>query len=237
MNLNTQHKAIFITLSISIILLCFLLNVVIVTYKPIQVNSFKEETLVEILAEDIKASEEKMQYSKASTNQAFNENGKHIAQVYEVIEPAKDFDIEDFTSKTDPDLGVEISDNKDVLKKDITKVNSIKDKRFNKAHTILEQQKANLKKGSHKNSSVSYSLVQREAYALPIPVYLCDGGGKIVIKITVSKQGRVKTTSVNKRLSSSNACLQDYALQYAKKASFSLGQTDAQIGTITYMFQ
>ena len=235
MNLSAQHKAICITLSISIVLLCILLNVAIVKQKAIEDDFFKVETLVEILPEELQEPKDETPISKAETNQGFNENSKHIAQAYEVITPAKDFDIEDFNTETD--LGVEVIDETGLSKPKPASIDAKKRKSFNKAKSVLDRQKANTKKWGNKNSSVSYSLINREAYTLPIPVYLCDGGGKIVVTITVNKQGRVKNTSVNKNLSSSNACLQDYALQYAKKASFSLGTKDAQVGTITYRFQ
>ena len=238
MTLNAQHKSICITLSISIVLLCFLANIAIVKQKFLDDAFFKVETLVEITPETKEELQEEALKSKAETNKAFNENSKHIAQAYQVIPPAEEFDYDDFKSETENNQAIEfINETANTSVKKTALIDTKKRQVFNKANQILEQQKANALKGGNKNSTVSYSLVKREANRLPIPVYLCDGSGKVIVNITVNKQGKVKSTSINIGLSSANGCLQNFALKYAKKASFNLGEKDAQLGTITYHFQ
>jgi TonB family protein len=69
------------------------------------------------------------------------------------------------------------------------------------------------------------------------PVYLCEENGKVVINIPVNSSGAVTDTSVNKSAStSSNECLVDSALEYARDARFSSASLANQIGTITYIF-
>ncbi len=88
------------------------------------------------------------------------------------------------------------------------------------------------------NSSVSYSLVNRNDKHLPPPVYLCEEGGKIVINITVNASGEVTEAYVNTSSNSKNACLIDSALQYANDARFSPDVSKTQqIGSITYYFK
>ena len=72
---------------------------------------------------------------------------------------------------------------------------------------------------------------------IPNPVYTCEKAGKIVVNITVDSQGNVTSVSLNENAStSSNGCLIDNALKYAKTATFQKSNRITQIGTITYSF-
>lgn len=95
------------------------------------------------------------------------------------------------------------------------------------------------KKGNFRSSSIAFSLVGRTAVDIPNPVYTCDQGGKVVVNITVNAEGAVTSTSVNKASSTTtNECLVERALQYARGAVFSrLAGRNSQPGTITYFFQ
>ncbi len=87
-------------------------------------------------------------------------------------------------------------------------------------------------------TSVSYSLVDRDNYALPPPIYTCIEGGKVVINIKVDALGNVTEALVNKKSSNTiNGCLIDNAIEYALKAKFNSTNKDSQKGTITYLFQ
>jgi hypothetical protein len=90
---------------------------------------------------------------------------------------------------------------------------------------------------SNANSSVSFSLKNRQKVKLPPPVYLCETGGKIVVNITVNGQGQVIDTYINSSSSSKNQCLIDAALDYANTAIFSTANRKRQIGSITYYFK
>ncbi|MEZ4793504.1 MAG: energy transducer TonB, partial [Gelidibacter sp.] len=97
--------------------------------------------------------------------------------------------------------------------------------------------KTGMNSSVNRNSSVSYSLKDRKDEHLPPPVYLCEENGKIVINITVNSSGEVTDTSVNRSASTStNECLIDSALEYAKEARFNSASTANQIGSITYIF-
>lgn len=95
------------------------------------------------------------------------------------------------------------------------------------------------KKGNFRSSSIAFSLIGRTAIDIPNPVYTCDRTGKIVINITVNAEGLVTSTSYNKASSTStNECLIDHAMEYARDAIFSkFSGRDSQPGTITYFFQ
>ncbi len=112
--------------------------------------------------------------------------------------------------------------------------------RFNKAKDILAQQTAKTSKKhtpSSANSSVSFSLKNRQKVTLLPPVYLCETGGKIVVNITVNSQGHVTDAYINTSSSSNNQCLIDTAIEYAENAIFSNADRKIQIGSITYYFK
>ena len=91
---------------------------------------------------------------------------------------------------------------------------------------------------AEKRTSISYSLVDRNAYDLPPPIYTCIEGGKVVINIEVDSNGYVTETSFNEKSSTtSNGCLVDNAMAYALKAYFNSSNKASQKGTITYLFQ
>lgn len=92
--------------------------------------------------------------------------------------------------------------------------------------------------GSNRKTTISYHLTNRTARELPNPVYTCESGGKIVIDIEVSSYGTVKKATYNEAASTTtNGCLIDSALSYAKEARFSSDSSKKeQKGTISYSF-
>ncbi len=91
---------------------------------------------------------------------------------------------------------------------------------------------------AEKRTSISYSLLDRNAYDLPPPIYTCIEAGKVVINIEVDADGYVTETSFNEKSSTTtNGCLVDNAMAYAQKAYFNSSNKASQKGTITYLFQ
>jgi hypothetical protein len=89
-----------------------------------------------------------------------------------------------------------------------------------------------------RRTSISYSLVDRNAYELPPPIYTCIEGGKVVVNIEVDALGFVTKADFNAKSSgTNNGCLVDHAITYALKARFSPEKRSLQKGTITYLFQ
>lgn len=89
-----------------------------------------------------------------------------------------------------------------------------------------------------RQTSVSYSLVDRNNYKLPPPIYTCIEGGKVVINIKVDELGYVTDADFNQKSSgTANGCLVDNAIKYALKARFNPSSKASQKGTITYLFQ
>ena len=91
---------------------------------------------------------------------------------------------------------------------------------------------------AERRTSVSYSLIGRNNFKLPPPIYTCIEGGKVVINIEVDAIGNVIEAEFNEKSSgTSNGCLVDNAITYALKAKFNSSTKASQKGTITYLFQ
>ncbi|WP_088339732.1 energy transducer TonB [Robiginitalea sediminis] len=106
----------------------------------------------------------------------------------------------------------------------------------------LDQQEAEKKEYTNvlkdRRTSISYSLVERNAHELPPPIYTCIEGGKVVINIEVDALGYVIQADFNAKSSgTSNGCLVENAIAYALKARFNPSSRSTQKGTITYLFQ
>lgn len=90
------------------------------------------------------------------------------------------------------------------------------------------------------NVSVSYSLMDpiRHAKRLPVPAYMCEGGGEVVVNITVNPSGDVIACSIDEAYSENNACLRSAALAKARVSKFNADASAPakQEGTISYLF-
>jgi hypothetical protein len=73
---------------------------------------------------------------------------------------------------------------------------------------IFQQKKELTNYLAARRTSVSYSLLDRNNYRLPPPIYTCIEGGKVVINIKVDALGNVTEADLNEKSSgTSNGCL------------------------------
>lgn len=73
---------------------------------------------------------------------------------------------------------------------------------------------------------------------LPRPIYDVQDEGRVVVNITVNRDGLVIAASINHRTNTTNAKLRKAAMDAARKAVFnSVNTVDNQMGTITYYFK
>lgn len=248
MNFIEKHKALLITSLISgtLVLAMFSFNIkkktefISESYYELEPQTIEELEKLERL----KALEEN---SNPKTNQAFNEdeafkemmrnfksvNSDDINETSkEVSEPTED------TSEQPENLLTSNTSNSTSSKNYALK--ETERNTYSKANDILTMHsttKDDKNSKSNANSSVSFSLSNRSKIKLPPPVYLCDQNGKIVVNITVNENGIVTDTYINTSSSTTNQCLIDHALEYAKNAVFSSANRKSQIGSITYYFQ
>ncbi len=89
------------------------------------------------------------------------------------------------------------------------------------------------------NVTAEYDLSnpKREDELLYIPAYRCEGGGRVIVNITVNRNGKVIQAEVHSS-SADDECLQRMATQAAKASKFNLDNSapEKQKGTITYLF-
>lgn len=188
----------------------------------------------ELTDEEIKILEalESLNNSKAETNEAYNEADKeikHFAQAYKTIAPPQDY-VPNYNSASDgPNAANKVfNDFED------SKLNDDDLSKFNMVNELLKKQQST---GSNSKSSIRFSLVNRKKVYIPIPVYLCEEDGKIVVNITVNSIGGVTDAYINTSSNSDNACLIERALEYAKESQFSADASkETQLGSITFNF-
>lgn len=87
-------------------------------------------------------------------------------------------------------------------------------------------------------SVLSWRLDGRKALKLPIPTYKCEGAGDISVAIVVDRKGAVKAVRIIEEVSSTDECLQEYALIAARKSRFNSSDSapERQAGEIVYRF-
>lgn len=87
-------------------------------------------------------------------------------------------------------------------------------------------------------SSVSYRVEGRYARFLPIPVFKCEFGGRVVVAIGVDPRGRVQRAEVVESESKQDDCLWEAAVSAALRSRFNEkpGASALQVGRITYNF-
>ena len=87
-------------------------------------------------------------------------------------------------------------------------------------------------------SSVTYNLKGRFARFLPIPVFKCENGGKVVVEIVVNPKGVVQKAVVVESKSKVDDCLWAVAVDAAERSRFNEKPSAPaqQKGTITYNF-
>ena len=201
--------------------------------EPETIEEEKKEELEEIL----KSLDNLM--SKPATNQAFNETRDYQDEAQSDQEFEEQMEaIKNRTSIEE----LKASQENNYLTASNNSSNKNNSSAFGNINDIvnkrLESQKEANSGGANKNSSVSYSLVDRMHTFLPTPIYLCEAGGKIVVNIKVDHEGNVIDAYINGSSSSENGCLIDHALEYAKASKFNRDPKKAsQLGTITFLFQ
>lgn len=240
MNLNRQQLSFLITF--------FSMAIVVLVMYSIQLGGEEEseddyvvemlldpEILEEIIEEEL-AKEEQAKADPIKSHLAFNETAKPsygnpepLQTLEELMEERSEMSDGDPTEDNISDSGYS------------ERVKALSKKREEKRQLLGEkeaQKKEFTNNLAARRTSVSYSLVDRNNYKLPPPIYTCIEGGKVVINIEVNALGYVTEADFNEKSSgTSNGCLVENAINYALKARFNASEKESQKGTITYLFQ
>ncbi|MEM8846606.1 MAG: hypothetical protein AAGD17_05840 [Bacteroidota bacterium] len=237
MNLNRQQLSFLITF--------FSMSLVILLLYNIHLGGMQEEEYVielsladedieQLLEEEEKRLEELANNDPIKSHMALNETAKPTVGNPEPLKTLEELMEErELTS----DNG-ELSASDDAYAENLKKLAEQRQEKKQQLTEREEQKETFTNALKDKRTSISYSLIDRNAYSLPPPIYTCIEGGKVVINIKVDKSGYVTEADFNDKSSStSNGCLVDNAIQYALKARFNSDSKSSQIGTITYLFQ
>lgn len=114
-----------------------------------------------------------------------------------------------------------------------------------KKDTLVEKMKE--KPGSSREMAANYKgptriyydLFGRNHLYLPIPIYKCEGSGKIVLSIEVDQNGVVQKAQIaNRESTASDPCLIETAINTALLSRFNpdTNSPRIQIGMLTYLF-
>ena len=238
MNLNRQQLSLLITI--------FSMAIVVLVLYNVQMGGEEEqddyvvemlldpEIIEEILKEDVE--EEQANADPVKSHMAFNETAKPS---YGNPEPLKTLEelLEERGEMNEGENTEDAISDAEYAER----VKALSKKREEKKQLLGEkeaQKKEFTNNLAARRTSVSYSLVGRNNYKLPPPIYTCIEGGKVVINIEVDALGYVTKADFNENSSgTSNGCLVDNAIEYALKAKFNSSDKEAQKGTITYLFQ
>lgn len=239
MSLNRKHLSLLITIFSMSIMVLALYNIHLGKHEGVEEYVVEmvlaEEDIEELLKEKERLMEEMEKADPIKSHMAFNETAKPS---YGEPEPLKTLEelMEEKAASTDEPL-----DGPNVDSEYAERVKELAKKREEKKQ-LLGEKEADKKEFTNnlakRRTSVSYSLVNRNNYRLPPPIYTCIEGGKVVVNITVDALGNVTEADFNTKSSgTSNGCLVDNAITYALKAKFSSSDKASQKGTITYIFQ
>lgn len=113
----------------------------------------------------------------------------------------------------------------------------IDDKNINKEDKPKESQK--MEADYQGPTRIYYELAGRNHTYLPIPIYKCQGSGKVVLEIHVNQEGDVEEAKVIQEVSStSDPCLTETAVKTALISRFNadINSPKIQTGTLTYEF-
>ncbi len=193
-----------------------------------------EEDIEELLKEK-EALEDMAKSEPIKSHMAFNETAKPTYGNPEPLKTLEELMAEKEASTDDPLDGPNIDSEYAERVKELAKKREEKKQLLGEKEADKKEFTNNLAK---RRTSVSYSLVDRNNYRLPPPIYTCIEGGKVVVNITVDAVGNVTEADFNAKSSgTTNGCLVDNAITYALKAKFNSSDKTSQKGTITYIFQ
>ncbi len=86
---------------------------------------------------------------------------------------------------------------------------------------------------------IYYDLARRNHTYLPVPIYKCEGSGKVTLAIEVSQNGIVESAKViSGESTTADACLLETAVRTALRSRFNsdINSPKIQTGTLTYLF-
>jgi len=236
MAFNYSYRAFLIT---SLLLGCLVLFLISIKLSKNKVDDPEDNYDVVMATEDLVLEEQlpvetSAEKVKIETNRAYNQADNLMSSVSN-----NEQKVSKETEGKLQEMMQAIEDSRNSKGSQSTKISAKKEQnleQFSNSNTKVKG--TAVVKGGNKNTTISYRLKNRTDIDLPNPVYTCYGRGKVVINIEVNNLGKVVKNSYNKKASTTtNGCLIDAALDYAKQARFSTDASkEKQLGSITFNF-
>lgn len=234
MNWIEQHKALLITALITGIITFSMFSIHLTQAIEVEAETYIDLSKIETI---VSQQEDQFLKSENRSDKAYNEDEAYedLMKQFKSV-PADDFEntmkaleetskpIEPYSPKT---VAPNNSNDYALNDEDRKTFNSIKDLLDN--HNMAEHAKS--------ASNFSYSLKDRQILYYDTPRYLCEVGGKVIVNVLVNSNGTVTEAYINKATTTTNACLLNSALDYAKEVLFSTSQSTEQLGSVTYYFK
>lgn len=113
----------------------------------------------------------------------------------------------------------------------------------NRSEEIMEEEKkssSEIASNYRGPTRIYYELEGRVHKNLILPIYLCEGAGKVVVDIIVNQKGEVERSEINdSKTEIINECLFEAAIKAASGSTFNINISapNLQAGTITYHFK
>ncbi len=140
----------------------------------------------------------------------------------------------DRISSTTQSLQEQMNANREAYEKALQSIEQMREDAKSNASNDGEQREDRKIEGS---VTVSYSFTNpvRHSVNLTVPAYQCEGGGDVVVEVTLNKRGVVTAARV---LRGGDGCMQQAALGAAKSSRFNTDNNapEGHIGTITYIY-
>lgn len=196
-----------------------------------ELNKIKEkipEPVKEKQSEPSKTNQSANQGQQLASNRAVNDASKDASRSRDPFFD-KAYDAEIAAAKK------LVGDVNKTLSQKIPKIGDIAMPEDNTAGKTPQQIKESNFKGK---SNIHYSLANRYHLRLPIPVYLAEGGGEVIVDIAVDREGRVTSAEPRSNPDIKDLMILAYAKQAAEKTQFNPDSSapEKQRGTITYIF-
>lgn len=217
---------------VSIFLLAEVRRSVIINEEAIILDFTTEELEMPEVEEEIPLEEKADQFSQIPKQ--FRDQGSNIP-VNESAKPSKDEFFDDEYRKEIEAAQNLVKDVHKTLSAEIPEIGEVEMPEETTEGMEPEEIKNIIYKGK---SNISYFLENRYHRSIPIPIYLAEGGGKVVVDIVVDQHGRVVGANPRNNPGIADKHLFAYAKQAALKTRFNIdfGAPEKQRGTITYNF-
>jgi hypothetical protein len=212
-------------------------------------NNEASEILLEFTrSEEIPVSESRSQVPSQGTEDLYNSNIERTYNIARNVATQGDekINIEDYIDKVKEELIQSGKLGKDNYIDEQKKNKEITSNDDNTVNMISEAPAADNKNDLEKMASaftgptrIYYDLPGRYHTYLPIPIYKCEGSGKVTLTIEVNSIGTVvKAEIIASESSTADECLVETALGSALISKFNpdVNASKIQVGTLTYNF-